>query len=66
MKFIHAWFFKYHTYKNMMLGADMSVQYPVFFRTTVEGLFYYKTDGKIRYVRYKQFHFRFMKKLNDI
>lgn len=63
---IQAWFFKYHTNKNMILGADMAAQYPVFFRTTTDGLFYYKPDGKIRYVRYKQFHFRFMKKLNEI
>ncbi len=66
MNFIKALFFKYHTQKNMSLGIHVSDQYPVFFRTTMDGLFFYKPDGKIRFIRYCQLHCRFMKKLNEI
>lgn len=66
MNLIKWWFFKYHTHKNILLGADIAAQYPVFFRTTMDGLYYYKPDGKIRYISYSQLHYRFMRKLNGI
>lgn len=66
MNCIRSWFFKTHVQKNMTLGADIASNYPEFYRTTLDGVFYYHKDGKMRYISYSQPHRWFIRKINDI